>query len=80
MTVKPIAAIFLAVLLTGCAMSAVVYLQNMSGDMVRCGPYPESASNAAARAEIDRCVADYRSKGYDTLAGPRFIPETPPGF
>jgi len=77
---RPIAAILLAVVLMGCAMSAVVYLQNMNGDVVRCGPYPDTASNTAARAAIDRCVADYGSKGYNTTASPRFIPETPPGF
>jgi len=77
---KPIAAILLAGLLMGCAMSAVVYLQNANGEVVRCGPYPESASNAAASAAIDRCVADYGSKGYNTTASPRFIPASPPGF
>src|SRR5215471_10938050 len=77
---RPLAAILLAVVLMGCAMSAVVYLQNMNCDVVRCGLFPDTASNTPAREAIDLCVTHYGSKGSNTTASPRFIHQTPPGF
>jgi len=76
---KHIAALLLAVILLGCASNAVVYLQNAAGDMVRCAPYPDSLSAmpAAARRQVDSCVADYQQRGYKTVPSPnRFVPET----
>ena len=70
---KSSAAILLAIILTGCATSAVVYLQNMAGGMVRCGPYPDST--VAARMQLENCVIDYQLKGYQPVPSPlRMIP------
>jgi hypothetical protein len=72
-----ISAILLAVALNGCASNAVVYLQNAAGEMVRCAPYPDSASAtpADARRQVDNCVSDYQQRGYKTVPSPlRMIP------
>jgi len=70
---KSSAAILLAIILSGCATSAIVYLQSAVGDMVRCGPYPDST--VAARMQLENCVSDHQPKGYQPVPSPlRMIP------
>ena len=68
--------ILVAIALTGCATSEVVYLKNMGGQTVQCGPYELAGigglQQAAAQAQdrLRDCVTDYQRQGYNRIPAP----------
>lgn len=63
----------ICVALTGCA-SESVYLRNVAGTTVQCGPYSGGGigpiANLAAEQRLRDCVADYQRQGYERTPNP----------
>lgn len=58
----------LAAILTGCANSEAVHLQNAAGQMVTCGPYAATfiaESRLTAQEQLRDCVSDFQRQGYE---------------
>jgi uncharacterized membrane protein YccC len=54
--------------LGGCIfVPETIYLRNMAGNMVACGPYLTQGTGAAAAAQ---CVQDYQRQGYERVPAP----------
>jgi hypothetical protein len=64
-------AFFAAILLlaiTGCARETVTMKNPQTGQLVTCGPYTLSGSNAAAQIEAEHsCINGYGGQGFDRV-------------
>ena len=66
----------LAIGVAGCVSSDTVYMRNMAGEMVQCGPYsvPYTVYAPISVQTLDNqlrgCVEDYRRQGYERVAMP----------
>lgn len=57
--------VFASLVLAGCGTEPV-YLRNMAGAMVQCGPYDNRAIQSIASADRERqCITDYQRQGYE---------------
>ena len=67
MSLRLCAAVALAGLLAACA-SETVYMRNMAGMTVQCGPY--GTARSALLRSLRSCIADFQRQGYDRVATP----------
>lgn len=74
-------AILLPLLLSACASSEIIYMKNVAGEVVRCGPYTVSSMGGSpgslmggidqgGRSQLRQCVGDYEVAGYRRTPGP----------
>ena len=63
-------------LLCSCASGPAIYLQNVAGDKVQCGPsyrhlgFFIEEGHETDRELLSRCVADYEGRGFHQITAP----------
>lgn len=59
-----------ALALVSCAAPGPVFLRNMVGATVKCGPYPVDARGSDSSAQREaQCISDYQRQGYERVPG-----------
>jgi len=58
-----------ALMLSGC--SSAVYMQHAkTGQVVKCGPYPQGVSAAGSALREIKCVDDFKQQGFRRIPKP----------
>lgn len=68
---KSLILVCVAVALAGCLTTDPVYLRNMTGAVVQCGPYDNRPVQSLSSAQHEtQCIQDYQRQGFERVPKP----------